>query len=83
MPQLKVMIEIEPPPSEIHPRDLDALLSGELENFQTWFIARQQRAGNEGAPLVGAERGVVKAYLIYAATARQKAAAASTGEEAA
>lgn len=71
--QLKVTIEIAPPPSEVDPRRLDELLNGELEDFQKWFVARQQRAGNEGAPLVGAERGAVKAYLIYAATARPKA----------
>lgn len=68
--ELRVNIEITPHPTEIDPRQMDELLNGELVNFERWFIARQQSRGLAAGGLIGAERGIIKAYLIYAATTR-------------
>lgn len=69
--ELRVNIEITPHPNEIDPRQMDELLDGELLNFERWFIARQQSRGLAANGLIGAERGIIKAYLIYAATTRE------------
>jgi len=68
--QLSVEIKISPPPSELDVRKLDEMLDGELVQFERWFIDRQRAKGLEAGPLIGAERGVVKAYILYCATAR-------------
>jgi hypothetical protein len=52
------------------PRKVDELFDGELVAFERWFLARQHKAGVRATGLVGAERGVIKAYLLYATTAR-------------
>lgn len=74
--EIRVDIEIVPHPQEIDPRQMDELLNGELVNFEKWFIARQQRRGLIADGLIGAERGIIKAYLIYAATSRREEVAA-------
>lgn len=51
-------------------RKLDEMLDGELLAFERWFINRQRSKGMGSDPLIGAERGVVKAYILYCATAR-------------
>lgn len=74
--ELRVDIEITPHPKEIAPRQMDDLLNGELVDFERWFIARQQGRGLTADGLIGAERGIIKAYLIYAATSRRGEAVA-------
>lgn len=50
------------------PQRLDELLDGELSAFEEWFMKRQKERGAEYAgPLIAAERGVLKAYIMYAA----------------
>lgn len=63
-------IKITPPASELDARKLDEMLDGELLDFERWFVKRQQSKGMGTDPLIGAERGVVKAYILYCATAR-------------
>lgn len=70
--ELSVEIKITPPPSELDARKLDELLSGELVGFERWFIERQQAKGMGSEPLIGAERGAVKAYILYCATKRRE-----------
>lgn len=65
-----MQITINPPPSELDARKLDEMLDGELLGFERWFVSRQQAKGMGTDPLIGAERGVVKAYILYCATAR-------------
>lgn len=65
-------IQINPPPSEIDARKLDELLSGELVEFERWFVERQKSKGMGTDPLIAAERGVVKAYILYCATKRRE-----------
>jgi hypothetical protein len=50
------------------PKELDEVLNQELEGFNKWFVQKQKDSGASGLDLIGPERGVVKAYLIYAAT---------------
>ena len=52
-------------------REVDELFNGELRGFEHWFIQRQRENGGEGAPLVGAERGILKTYFLYATTVRR------------
>lgn len=50
------------------PQKLDELLDGEISGFEKWFMQRQRDRGAEYAgPLIAAERGIVKAYIMYAA----------------
>lgn len=71
--ELKIAIEIVPPAKELTALEMDTLMNGELAEFEKWFIRRQREKGLEAAGLIGAERGVVKAYILYAATARSGA----------
>lgn len=63
-------VKINPLPGELPAQEMDRLLNGELSNFEKWAIERQRAKGYEGAGLITAERGIIKAYLVYAATAR-------------
>lgn len=47
---------------------MDNLLDGELVEFEKWFIERQLAKGNQATGLLSAERGIIKAYFIYACT---------------
>ena len=69
--KLKISIDIIPPQKEISASDMDTLLSGELVAFEKWFVHRQRAKGLEASGLIAAERGIVKAYLLYAATEPQ------------
>ena len=64
-------IEITPLPKTIPPAEMDELLNGELSEFERWFIEKQRRAGADGIGLIGPERGILKTYLLYAATKRR------------
>jgi hypothetical protein len=50
---------------------MDELLDGELVEFEKWFIARQRAKGMLANGLIGAERGILKTYILYAATVRR------------
>ncbi len=63
-------VKINPQPKEIGPAEMDRLLNGELVGFEKWFIAKQRTRNLDAGGLIGAERGIVKAYLIYCATER-------------
>jgi len=45
-------------------------MDGELVGFERWFMLRQRAKGLEAGPLIAAERGVVKAYIMYCITER-------------
>lgn len=62
--ELVVRIRLEPKPEKIDPKEFDALCDGALSEFERWFESRQRSP----APLLGVERGVLKAYLYYLAT---------------
>lgn len=68
--QLKIDVQLIPPAQQIDSKTMDDLLNGELVEFEKWFIRRQRERGLDASGLIGAERGLVKAYLIYAATER-------------
>jgi hypothetical protein len=70
--ELLVDIRINPPPKDLDARQMDEMLNGELVGFEKWFIERQRSAGLQAGPLIGAERGVVKAYILYCSTARRE-----------
>jgi hypothetical protein len=69
--KLKVSIEIYPPADTVDALTMDSLLNGELVEFERWFVAQQKQKGAAASGLIGAERGILKAYLIYATTARK------------
>lgn len=47
--------------------EANALFDDELDRFNEYFVERQRRGGVvDPTPLISAERGAVKAYLIYA-----------------
>lgn len=64
-------IRINPPPSELDARKLDEMLNGEIIGFERWFVQRQAAKGMGTDPLIAAERGVIKAYILYCATQRR------------
>jgi hypothetical protein len=68
--ELRVKITIQPPPDTVSKQEVDRLLDGELTRFEKYFSHIQQKRGLDGAPLASFERGVIKAYLYYAATER-------------
>lgn len=68
--ELQVEIKITPHDKQLDPRKMDELLDGELVHFEKWFIARQRHRGLHADGLIAAERGILKAYLIYCATER-------------
>jgi hypothetical protein len=47
---------------------MDELFNGELAQFEKWFVAQQVAKGHPATGLIGAERGVLKAFLMYATT---------------
>jgi hypothetical protein len=50
---------------------MDEALEGELAKFNLWFMERQQNQGVlEPSPLATFEKGILKAYLLYASTER-------------
>lgn len=68
-----VHVEISPELTRDNGREVDAVLNAELEQFNAYFIEKQRERGIlDPAPLIGPERGAIKAYLIYAATVRNK-----------
>ena len=72
--ELVVDIKINPLQAEVDVRRMDELLDGELLGFERWFISRQRAKGLGAGPLIGAERGAVKAYLIYCVTGGREGA---------
>lgn len=69
--RLSVKVKINPPPETVDKKEVDRLLDGELSKFEDYFAKVQREQGFDGAPLAGFERGVLKAYLYYAATERE------------
>lgn len=69
--KLEVNVRISPQSKEITPAEMDRLLDSELIGFEKWFVARQRVHNRNASGLISAERGVLKAYLIYCATERQ------------
>lgn len=65
---LKVNLQILPKPERLDPAAFNAATDGLLEEFEQWFIRQQQASGAEANALIGAERGVLKAYLYFLAT---------------
>ena len=51
-------------------QEVDSLLDGEITKFEQHVIRQHEAKGIEGAPLASFERGMVKAYLYFAATER-------------
>ena len=49
----------------LSPEYLDSLLTSYISGFAQWFIDKQKAAGRDGIGLIGPERGVLKAYLVY------------------
>jgi hypothetical protein len=70
--ELKVSVKISPPPSQVDKKEVDKLLEGEIAQFEQHVIRQAKERGFEGAPLASFERGMVKAYLFFAATERAK-----------
>jgi hypothetical protein len=68
--ELHVNVKINPPPETVDKKEVDRLLDGELSRFEKHFSHVQKEKGMDGAPLAAFERGVLKAYLYYAATVR-------------
>ena len=69
MASLEVSIKITPHPEKIESIKLDALLNGELAEFEKYFLHRQQQNGQVNpSPLILGERSIIKAYIIYAAS---------------
>lgn len=53
------------------PAEMDRLFDGALVEFEKWFVSRQVAAGRPAAGLIGVERGVIKAYLLYLSTEKR------------
>lgn len=63
---------IDPPPEKANPEEMDELLNQELSKFNEYYMQLQANKGAvDPSPLIGVERGAVKAYLMYASTERE------------
>jgi hypothetical protein len=67
-PALKVHVRISPPPEELTRQQLDALMDGELIEFEKHLMHKQHQAGFSPEPLSTPERGILKGFLVYAAS---------------
>ena len=67
-PRLDVVVTIQPPPAEVSPEVFNTLCDGELEAFERWQMNLMQKKGLAPTPLIGAERGTLRAYLYFVAT---------------
>lgn len=66
-PALKVVVRVEPP--QLDRVTADRLMDGEISGFEKFLQERQRTQGLSGDdPLSTPERGILKAYLTYAAT---------------
>ncbi len=65
-PALKVVVRVEPP--QLDRASIDRLMDGEISRFEQFFQERQKSMGLSGDPLSTPERGVLKAFLAYAAS---------------
>lgn len=63
-------MQINPTPTPGNKAELDKLLDEEVKCFEHFYSRIQREKGFDGAPLIGAERAAVKAYLVFAATER-------------
>lgn len=68
--QLKVSIQISPPPETQNKREIDLLLDEEVSKFEEFYTKVQRNRGLDGYPLASFERGVLKSYLYFASTER-------------
>ena len=68
MSKLQVRVEIDPVPKVIDPVTFNELSEGELVEFDLWQQKRMADNGLEPTPLIGQERGMLKAFLYFIAT---------------
>ena len=68
--ELHVKVQISPPPKTVDKKEVDKLLDGELTRFEEYVQRKGREAGSDGMPLASHERGIIKAYIYYAATER-------------
>lgn len=67
-PALKVHVQISPPAEKLSRQQLDALMDGELSGFERHLRESQVQVGLNPDPLSTPERGIIKGYLLYAAS---------------
>lgn len=65
MAKLTVSLKIDPPPEQVDPLAFNALCDNELAEFEQYLERRQRGVGSVPSPLIGAERGILKAYLMF------------------
>lgn len=63
-PGLKVVVQVDPP--DMGRESLDRLMDGEITRFEEELKRRQVGQGLRPESLATAERGILKAYLIFA-----------------
>lgn len=66
-PALKVVVRVDPP--ELDRANIDRLMDGEISEFEKYLQQKQREQGLSGNDrLMTPERGILKAFLIYAKT---------------
>lgn len=71
MAKLNVTLTIDPPPEQVSALEFNQLCDGELAEFESWMAKRQSGVGSTPSPLISAERGVLKAYLMFVHNGRK------------
>lgn len=66
-PALQVVVRVDPPATDR--ATLDRLMDGEISEFEKHLQAKQRERGLSGVdPLSTPERGILKAFIIFAQT---------------
>jgi hypothetical protein len=80
--KLTVSVRIAPHPEHISSEALNELFSGELAEFEEYFMRVQRdRSAVSPGPLLTGEKSIIRAYMHYAYTTTQKRDEAHTETE--
>lgn len=64
-PALRVVVRVEPP-ADLSREQINTLMDGEVHAFERDLQRRQREQGLSPDPLNGSERGIIKAYILFA-----------------
>lgn len=64
--ELSVHIKVSQLGETVELKELDALFTGEISAFESWFMERQRsRGAADPVGLVSLENGIIRGYLYY------------------
>ncbi len=70
--KLEVTIRVHPPKDVLSKAEIDELMDGEISGFERHIKWAQEQRGLAPDPLSTPERGIIKAYLLYAGSRPEK-----------